>query len=427
MQYRRRNTAKALGIALVAALLTFVSIMLLPERRDIGGPVPHFAGVSDASFLRTTSATFGGDLKLGHAIETYRDGEAIYAAMLAAIERARISVNFETYVYWSGAVASRFEAALIAKAREGVPVRFLVDWLGSFLVERESLQAMKDAGVRVERFRAPDWHNLLRFNNRTHRKVMVIDGRVAFTGGVGVADEWLGTADEPARWRENHYRIEGPVVADMQAGFAEHWLEATGEILQGEAFYPPLEEVGAMPAQFISSSHGGTTANIQLVLLMALAAGEHKIRIGTPYFVPDDITLAQLIAARRRGVEIEILVPGDNIGLNFVRHASRYFWGDLLAEGIRIFEYQPALYHVKLVSVDDLWVMIGSSNIDERSFRHDQEGNLIVVDEDFAALQNAIFEHDRAQAHEVTLEEWEARPPAMRIKDYLWSFLRAHI
>jgi cardiolipin synthase A/B len=427
MRQRRYYAMRGILMMLVGAFLTFVTIMLMPERRDLVAPVPHFAGVGDANFLRTTSATFGGDLKPGHTVETFRDGEEIYAAMIAAIDAAEVSVNFETYVYWSGEVATRFEQAFIRKALEGVEVRFLVDWLGSFLVERERLQAMKQAGVRVERFRALEWHNLLRVNNRTHRKVMVVDGRVGFTGGVGVADEWLGTADEPARWRENHYRVTGPAVADMQASFAEHWLEATGKIIQGEAFYPSLGETGPKVAQFIKSSHGGSTKNIQLMLLMAIAAAQESIRIGTPYFVPDDLTIAQLIDARRRGVEIEILVPGDNIGLEFVRHASRHFWGRLLREGIRIYEYQPTLYHVKVHVVDDLWTMIGSSNVDERAFRHDHEANLVVVDADFAASQVAIFRSDLAAAREVGLAEWEDRPLVTRIADFFWSRFRSQL
>lgn len=414
--------------AMFGALLTFATVHLMPDRRDLVAPVPHVAGLSTPEFMRTLSGTFRGELVGGNAIDTLVNGNEIYSAMIAEIEAAQTSINFETYIYWSGEVADRLLEAFAAKAWEGVEVRLLIDWFGSQRLDAADLDALHAAGVRVERFRRPKLGQIGRVNNRTHRKVTVIDGRIGFIGGVGVADEWLKVGDGPPIWRENHYRVRGPVVAELQSAFAEHWLEATGEILQGEAFYPQIAEAGQVHAQLVTYSFGGSNIDIQLALLMSLAAAEHRIVIGTPYFSPDDITIDQLVLARARGVEVVILLPGNTFGAHFfVRHASRYTWGDLLRAGVNIHEYDTALYHPKLLVVDDLLVMIGSANINERGFRHDQEANLLVVDQGFAQEQLAVFHRDLASARLVTLDEWEGRSFATRAQDFLWALLRAHI
>jgi cardiolipin synthase A/B len=428
MRRRRRAAWRIILAAMVGAALTFVTVHLLPDRRDLTAPVPHVAGLSGPEFMRTLSGTFRGELVGGNAIDTLVNGNEIYSAMIAEIEAAQTSINFETYIYWSGEVAERLGRAFAAKAREGVEVRLLIDWFGSLRLDAADLDALRAAGVRVERYRPPRLGQLGRVNNRTHRKVAVIDGRVGFVGGVGVADEWLEVDGGPPIWRENHYRVRGPVVAELQSAFAEHWLEATGEILQGDAFYPPIADEGALQAQLVTYSFGGSNIDIQLALLMSLAAAESRIVIGTPYFSPDDITIDQIVQARARGVEVDILVPGNTFGAHFfVRHASRYLWGDLLRAGVRIHEYDNALYHPKLLVVDDLLVMIGSANINERGFRHDHEANLLVVDAGFAQEQLEVFNQDLALARRVTLEEWEARSPTTRALDFFWALWRAHI
>jgi cardiolipin synthase len=419
---------RTLFAAMIGAALTFVTVHLLPDRRDLVAPVPHVSGLSSPEFMRTLSGTFRGKLVGGNAIDTLVNGTEIYSALIAEIEAARTSINFETYIYWSGEVADRLREAFTAKAQEGVEVRLLIDWFGSLRLDAADLDALRAGGVQVEHFRPPRLGQLGRINNRTHRKVTVIDGRVGFVGGVGVADEWLEVDGAPPIWRENHYRVRGPVVAELQSAFAEHWLEATGEILQGDAFYPPIAEEGDVQAQLVTYSFGGSNIDIQLALLMSLAAAESRIVIGTPYFSPDDITIEQLVLARARGVEIDILLPGDTFGAHFfVRHASRYLWGDLLRTGVRIHEYDKALYHPKLLVVDDLLVMIGSANINERGFRHDQEANLLVVDAGFAQEQLAVFNQDLATARQVTLEEWEGRSLVTRSLDFFWALWRAHI
>jgi cardiolipin synthase A/B len=346
--------------------------------------------------------------------------------MLAAIESAQVSINFETYVYWSGKIAWRFAETLAERAHAGIPVRVLMDWQGSVPMDDAIREHLQMAGVRVERFRPPRWHTLDRMNNRTHRKLLIIDGRVGFTGGVGIGDEWLGDARNPDEWRETHYRITGPVVATMQAAFIDNWSEATGELLQGDAFFPPLAPTGTIDGQMIASSAGERNL-MHMMLMTALASSTRSIRIGTPYFVPDDIALGQLLLARSRGVEIDILVPGPHMYKPFVSSASRHFWGQLLAVGARIHEYQPSMYHPKIVIVDDAWASIGSANFDERSFRLNDEANLNIFDAAFAQQQAEIFDADVKRSRTITHEEWRNRPWRQRITDWAWSWLRVQM
>jgi cardiolipin synthase A/B len=302
-----------------------------------------------------------------------------------------------------------------------------MDWQGSVPMDQELTDLMKAAGVQVERFRKPTWYDLPRLNNRTHRKLLVVDGRVGFTGGVGISDKWLGDARHPGEWRENHYRVEGPAVAQMQAAFLDNWLEASGTLLHGPAYYPPLKPVGDALAQVVRSSPHGGGDSMHLLFMFAIAAAERSIRLGTSYFVPDDLAIAHLIDARERGVEIDILVPNEHIDKEFVRRASRRFWGDLLAAGVRIHEFQPTMYHVKVLIVDDHWVSIGSANFDERSFRLNDEVNLIVLDSVVAAEEAARFDADLAVARPVSLDSWRNRPWQTRVLDWAWSTLRPQL
>jgi cardiolipin synthase A/B len=321
-------------------------------------------------------------------------------------------------------IAEEFATALAARAREGIEVRVLIDWVGSIPMEDRIVDLMRDAGVHFERFRPLRWYDLDRVNNRTHRKLLVVDGRIGFTGGVGIADKWLGDARASHEWRENHYRIEGPVVNQMQATFAENWLKTAGETLQGERFYPQLEPVGGIDAQMVKSSPAGGGQDIHRMLMMAIASATDHIRIGMAYFVPDDHSIAHLAAARQRGVEIDILVPGEHIDADAVRKASRHFWGRLLYAGVRIHEFEPTMFHPKIVIVDDEWVTIGSANFDERSFSLNDEANVNIYDRDFAREQIAIFDEDLLRARQISLEEWENRPMLDRVRDYLWSWWR---
>jgi len=421
------NRGKAIGLIAMAAIVTalagIVMLNLIPDRRELVRPVPHVSATSQPEFLRNMAGLFGSNVLAGNHVETLVNGDEIFPAMLEAIEGATQSVNFETYIYWSGSIAERFAETLSARARAGVEVRVLLDWLGSSKMDFALIDTMEAAGVQVVRFRPVRWYTLTRVNNRTHRKLLIVDGQVGFTGGVGVGDEWLGDARNPDEWRETHYRITGPVVAMMQGAFSENWVEDTGEILQGPRHFPPLEPAGEMHAQLVTSSTGSRNS-IHLMLMTAIASAERHIRISSPYFVPDDIAIEQLLEARARGVEVDILVPNIHTDAAMVRHASRHFWGPLLEAGVSIHEYQPTFLHAKLLVVDEHFASVGSTNFDERSFRLNDEGNLNLVSPEFAQAQIALFERDLAQSVRISLDGWETRPWHKRALDWFWSWFR---
>jgi cardiolipin synthase len=416
----------AIGVVL-GFLLLVVTLNLIPEQHAVRRSIPHSYGISDRQFLETMEAVYGGDVRRGHHVDTLVNGDEIFPAMLGAIREARSSVNFETYIYWSGEIALQFANALADKAREGVPVRVLVDWVGSIPFDQRLIDIMQRAGVSFHRFRPIHWYTLDRMNNRTHRKLLIVDGLVGFTGGVGIGDEWLGDARDIDEWRDTHYRVTGPAVSAMQAVFADNWLEGTGEVLQGSRFYPTQDKSGPFGAQVVISSQPDGSVSMHQMMLMALAAAESRIRIGMAYFVPDDVALAQLLAARARGVEIDIIVPSERTDVPVVRNGSRHFWGDLLRAGVRIYEYQPTMYHPKLLIVDDRWATIGSANLDERSLTLNEEANLNIYGEEFAAEQIAIFQDDLKQSRQITLAEWENRPLSQKFKDWIASWLRAQL
>ena len=286
---------------------------------------------------------------------------------------------------------------------------------------------MKRAGVAIERYHEPHWSNLARLNNRTHRKVLVIDGRIGFTGGVGIADQWRGDARNPTQWRDTHFRVEGPVVAQMQAVFMDNWIKAQGKVLHDELYFPKLEPRGDMLAQMFSSSPSGGSESMQLMYMMAIASARISIHLSSSYFVPDHLTTAALVASARRGVKIRIIMPGEHIDTDIVRKASRGAWGDLLQAGIEIAESAPTMYHCKVLVVDSLLVSVGSTNFDNRSFRLNDEANLNVLDTEFANQQVAIFEADWQRARPVPYEEWLRRPSQEKLLERLAALLKTQL
>jgi cardiolipin synthase len=426
MKLLKNRLVIAVLSAALGALGWLVVENLIPERKDLDQPLPHHLAAADPQFGRSMAALFGSNLLPGNQIETLVNGNEIFPAMLKALRGATQTITFETYIYWRGDVADQFAEVLSQKAREGVSVKVLLDWVGSIPMEEALVERMKAAGVEVVRFRPVAWSTIDKVNNRTHRKIVVVDGRIGFTGGVGIGDEWNGDARTKAEWRDTHYQVEGPVVAELQAAFAEHWLEAGGELLMGDRFFPALAPAGDSPAQVVASSTHQRSV-MHLMLMTALAAAETRIVLGTPYFVPDETTRLQLLAARRRGVEIDILVPGETTDARVVRKASRHLWGELLEAGIRIHEFEPTMYHCKLVVVDGAWASVGSTNIDDRALRLNDEVNLNAYDQSFAREQIAVFERDLKRARPYTLAQWQARSLWEKLSDWLASLLRSQI
>jgi cardiolipin synthase len=247
--------------------------------------------------------------------------------MLEAIKGARKTISFETYIYWDGKVGQRFADAFSERARAGVKVHVTIDWAGSVTMDEAQLKQMENAGVEVQRYRPLHWYNLSRMNNRTHRKLLIVDGRIAFTGGVGIGDPWDGHAQDKDHWRDMHFRIEGPVVAQFQAAFNDNWIKTTGRVLNGDDNFPALQPVDGMDAQLFISSPAGGSESTHLMFLMTIAAAEHSIDLEAAYFIPDELISSALIEARRRGVRIRVIVPGKNTDSDAARHASKDGWG----------------------------------------------------------------------------------------------------
>jgi cardiolipin synthase len=326
------------------------------------------------------------------------------------VRRARHNINFETYIYWSGDVGRAFAESLAERAAAGVAVHVLIDWVGSQKMEQSLLDLMTEAGVHVERYHPLHWYHLARMNNRTHRKLLIVDGEIGFTGGVGIADEWDGDATEPDHWRDSHYQLQGPAVAQMQAAFMDNWIKTTGTVLQGQEYFPRLPPAGDARAQVFTSSPSGGGDSMLLMYLLSITAAERSIDLSAAYFVPDDLTRRAIRDALERGVRVRIIVPGERIDTEVVRKASRAQWGELLEAGAEIHEFQPTMFHCKMLVVDGLLVSVGSTNFDMRSFRLNDEANLNVYDAQFAKQVTAVFERDLQRTRKITLQMWRDRP-----------------
>ena len=418
----------AVGIAIVATLALVILVLnLSSSEKKIKHQVEPLYAVSDPQFLSSMGSLLGPAVRAGNRVGTLLNGDQIFPAMLEAIRGAKKTITFETYIYWSGDVGEQFADALSERARAGVKVHVLLDWVGSGKAKKEYLDKMRDAGVEVEKYHPLRWYNLSRINNRTHRKLLVVDGRVGFTGGVGIADKWSGNAQDPEHWRDSHFQLEGPAVAQMQAAFLDNWMKAQSKVLHGEDYFPEMEPAGSSYAQVFKSSPREGSESVRLMYLLSIASARQRLLIANSYFVPDDLAIEAFVAAQKRGVDVEIIVPGTKIDSELTRKASRSRWGDLLGAGIEIYEYRPTMYHCKVMVVDDLWVSVGSTNFDNRSFRLNDEANLNVFDADFARRQSEVFENDKARSHRVTLEEWKHRPLWEKVVERLAGLLRSQL
>lgn len=409
-----RNGRPMLATILLTALLTLAVVIVVanvtgPEKK-VQQLVQHRFDVTDPQFRREMGVMLGPPVLTGNRVRHLRNGEEIFPAMIAAIAAARRSIAFETYIYWSGEVGQRFSDALSERARAGVQVHVTLDWVGSSKMDARLIDGMKQAGVQVERYRPLRWYNLDRINHRTHRKLLVIDGATAFTGGVGIADQWQGHAQDPKHWRDSHFLIEGPAAAQMQAAFGDNWVKMTGRVLHGPSYYPALSRHGDMDAQVFLSSPSGGSESMHLMYLMSIAAASRSIDLAAAYFVPDELTQRALLEARERGVRVRILVPGEHIDSDAVRLASKAQWGRLLRQGVELYEYRPTMMHVKLLIVDRHLVSVGSTNFDSRSFQLNDEASLNVYESGFADEMTRVFEDDLSQAKPYTYQAWTNRP-----------------
>jgi cardiolipin synthase len=368
--------------------------------------------VDDPQFRRTMGTLLGPPLVAGNSVEPLVNGDEIFPAMLEAIHSAQRTITFETFVYWSGDAGQAIAEALAERARAGVRVHVLIDAIGGAWIDRSYVKSMQAAGAEVAFYHALELihvGSVKRLDNRTHRKLLVVDGRVGFIGGVGIADAWEGHAQDKDHWRDTQYRVRGPVVAQLQAVFMDTWMETTGEVLDNERYFPALEPCGDLDAQMFMSSYRDGTESMQLMYLLSIASARRSVRLSSAYFVPDELMCNALTDARRRGVTVQIIIPGPVMDPAYVRRASRARWGALLREGVEIYEYQPTMYHCKGMIVDDLWASIGSSNLDNRSFWLNDEANLNVLNASFALQQSRQFDEDLTRSKQIRYEDWRSR------------------
>ena len=415
-------------IVLVTAAATWLIIVIvrqfLAPERAVRHELQHLYGVKDEQFLRSMGTLLPPAVLTGNTITPLINGDEIFPAMLKAIRAAKQTIAFETFIYWSGTIGREFADALAERSRGGVKVHVLLDWLGSKSIKPELIEEMRQAGVDIVRYHPLHWYNLDRINNRTHRKLLIVDGRIGFTGGVGIADVWTGNAQDPDHWRDTHFRVEGPVVAQMQAAFMDNWLKTHARVLHSEDYFPRIEPVGGMHAQLFMSSPNEGSESVRLMYLLSITAAERTVRLATAYFVPDELAIDTMVEARKRGVKVEIIVPGPHIDTQIVRRGSRSRWGRLLEAGVEIYEYQPTMFHTKVMIVDQLWVSVGSTNFDNRSFRLNDEANLNIYDADLAAHQVRCFEQDKAHSQLITYEQWKNRPLREKLIEHLAGLLR---
>ena len=419
-------TTIAIAAVLATVFVTLAVLNLSLGNKRIDHRLTRHQAVSSADFKWVMGSVLTPELVGGNHVQALVNGEEIFPAMLDAIRSAEKTITLESYIYWSGDIGRSFSKALAERSKQGVRVKVLLDWFGSQLDEA-LLDDMRASGIEIRRYNPPRWYSLDQINHRSHRRLLVVDGRIGFIGGAGLGDKWSGDAQDPQHWRDTHFQVEGPVVTQMQSAFVDNWLAATGEVLHDMRYLPRLSAAGSQTAHVFTSSPGGGSKSMQLMYLMSITAATKSIDLSAAYFVPGEVALNALVEALRRGVRVRIVVPGPYMDESLVMHASRAKWGSLLEAGAEIYEYQPTMFHVKVMVVDGLWTSVGSTNFDSRSFSINDEANMNVYDAAFAARQMEIFEDDLAHSRRVTLDEWRNRSWWTRTLDIAATLLDSQL
>ena len=407
-----------------SALAVLISRNFFATEKKIRHKIEADYAAGDPTFARMVGDLLGPPLLQGNEVIMFQNGEEIFPAMLAAIRSAQRTITFENFVFHEGRVSDEFADAMAERASAGVKVHYLQDALGCNCLHGRAIRRMRRAGVQVEIFR---FFRLTWINFRTHRKLLVIDGRIGFIGGVGISDDWEGDGTTSGRWRDTQYRVEGPVVAQAQQAFLDNWMETRAAVLHGDAYFPELSPLGRERCQVFKSSASEGAESARLMFLLSVAAARRSVRIANAYFIPDDLCRQTLVEACQRGVSIEIITPGPDIDQQLVRMVGRARWGPLLENGARFFEYQPARLHCKYMIVDGCWCSVGSSNLDNRSLRLNEEANLNILDNEFAAVHTSVFEQDKSRSREISLAEWRRRPASEKAIACAGSVLRSQM
>jgi cardiolipin synthase len=409
--------------AMVFGLFAFVCFVITPAERPPQYGLDHEFGVSDPDFIPTMVGATGVALAGGNRIDVLNNGREFYPVMLDAIARAEASITIEAYIYWAGDIGVEFARALAARSAAGVPVKILLDTIGSSTIGQAILETLERGRCQLAWYNPVRWYSLERFNHRTHRKSLIVDGRVAFTGGAGIADHWRGNAEDPDHWRDIQIRLEGPCVVPLQTGFAHNWVQTTSELISGERYYPAVTPAGDLRAMTIMSSPEVGASTVRTMHYLSIACARRSIYIANPYFVPDEVAIESLIDAHRRGVDVRIMVAGIHNDNWIARRNSVRLYGPLLRAGIAILEYNRTMMHQKTMVVDGVWATVGTTNFDNRSFSHNDENNVCVYDRAWAEALEAVFLSDVAACDRVTLAAWQRRGFAERAGEVLASFL----
>lgn len=411
----------------IAAVLAVGLYFWFTSAKILGEPVEFAYGAEDAAFAETIGPLLGVELVDGNAVETLVNGGAFFPAMLNAIRSATKTITLETYIWSSGKISDQFVEALSERARNGVKVHVIVDGMGTLKLKASDIDRMKTAGVEYVKYGREHWYDFkANINHRTHRKLLMIDGRIGFTGGMCIDDLWLGNAETPKQWRETVVRVEGPAVRQMQSVFATNWLQTTQRLLVGPDYFPKVTKAGSALVQCFKSGPHEDPENARIAYMLAIASARKSIKIAHAYFVPDDLAVDMLLAARRRGVNIEVIIPAINDS-RFGRAASRSRWGKLLEAGVVFHQYLPAMYHCKVMIVDDVFVTIGSTNFDNRSFRINDEVNVNVLDRRVATQHLKVFADDLAKSKPLTREEFESRATWQKAVDHFCGMFRSQL
>jgi cardiolipin synthase len=390
----------------------------LIEGLDVGSPGYRWAA----------EALTGFPISEGSSAEPLVNGDRIFPALLDTIRGAERTLCLETYVYWTGEIANEVAAAVCERAEAGVQCKVLVDAVGALKMESDLLDRMGRAGATVVRFRPPKPYAARRLTNRTHRRLLVADGRVGMTGGVGIAKEWEGDAKGPDEWRDTHVIVRGPVVRGLVGAFAEHWLEGTGEVLAGEGFLPDLEPLpDGVPAQAVRSNAGIGDTNAEAIYYLAIASARQTLDLAAAYFAPRPAFIEALCEAAGRGVDVRVVVPGPHIDKSLVRTAGRAAYDELLEGGVRVFEYQPTMFHAKTLAVDGKWATVGTVNFDNRSFQLHDEITLGVWSERFAGLLRESFDADVEHSEEIHPQRWRRRSVRQRLSEEMTKLARREL
>jgi cardiolipin synthase A/B len=407
-----------IGIALEVLMLV---LALFEPGLEYRIAEPPTCPLDSDEFTRMLSVLSEAEPYSDTSIQVLTNGDQFYEAELDAIAKATNHVCLEAYIFQKGEIAGRFIRALTERARAGVKVRIVLDALGSFNTWRRTFRDLIAAGGEVHWYMPLRWYNLTRYNNRTHRELLVVDGTIGFLGGAGIADHWYKSRKRHARWRDTMVRVEGRAVAGIQAIFAENWVEASGELLTGTRYYPECKSSGQATAMIIDSTPStGRSTRARMLFQSLIACAQRSIHITTPYFLPDRGARQALVdAMTKRGVDVKIIVPGKHSDHLLTRRSSRRIYGDLLKYGAQIYEYRPSMIHTKSLVVDGVWSVVGSTNFDSRSFGLNDEMNLAAVDHGLADRLEEDFQRDLAASRRITYKRWSRRSPFERIHEWL--------